>query len=98
MPRIDRDKQGKHQPGHRNYIAGRSILDVEPDVLLPYLGVATPVVGDPPEPGSKSRLILPFVIGRHCDFRTRVLRPSTVAIVYYAKGGIHFGVGQPLDG
>ena len=58
-PPIDMGKQGKHMPGHNNYIPGRSVLKADPAKLARRAGTGEPVNTVPRGmPGFKERVDL----------------------------------------
>jgi RHS repeat-associated protein len=86
VPRIHMGKQGKHIPGHSNYIEGRSILRADPEALAARAGTGQPVNRVPRgQPGFKERVDFGEVIG---DFvEEGVATPTTKGIITYAVDG-----------
>ncbi len=92
LARIEHDEfqqQGKHIPGHNNYMAGRSILISDPAELARAAGTGEQV-GDVPvgQPGSRERVAYGHVIGIHID-EQGTERDTRVGIIHYSKKGIH---------
>jgi filamentous hemagglutinin len=98
-PKIDPAKQGKHVPGHRNYIPGRSTLtDPNPQGLLDQkAGTGRPVNDVPPgQPGSKERVEFGRTIGDHVDPRTGAAVPTSKGIIVYDRlGNAHIIPARP---
>jgi RHS repeat-associated protein len=86
VPRIHMGKQGKHIPGHSNYIEGRSILRADPERLAARAGTGEPVGRiSRGQPGFKERVDFGDVIG---DFvEEGVAMPTTKGIITYAADG-----------
>lgn len=95
-PEINMGKQGKHIPGNKNYIPGRSILTADPDKLASKAGTGQPVNKvSPGMPGYKERIDFGFVIGEYCD-KNGVSTPTTIGIITYSKDGrIHIIPARP---
>ena len=88
-------KQGKHIPGHSNYIEGRSILRADPEALATRAGTGQPVNRVPRgQPGFKERVDFGEVIG---DFvEDGVATTTTKGIITYAADGtIHIIPARP---
>lgn len=85
-------QQGKHIPGHNNYIPGRSIL-THPDpqsLLNDFAGKGQPVGKVPRgQPGSKERVDFGQVIGEVDG------QPTTKGIIHYSKKGAHIVPARP---
>ena len=89
-------RQGKHQPGHRNFVVGRSELTADPLRLADRQGTGTPVNEEPPrEPGHKERIDFGEVIGVHVDPVTGARQATTKGIIHYAAGAIHVVPARP---
>ncbi|MCG8360296.1 MAG: polymorphic toxin type 50 domain-containing protein [Kiloniellales bacterium] len=74
-PTIHEGQQGKHRPGHRNFVPGRSELDHPnpPELLDDFAGKGEPA-NDVPigEPGSRERVDFgDKIIGSHVDLDRR---------------------------
>ena len=99
-PRLDHAKQGKHIPGARNFIPGRSTLtDPDPQGLLDqWAGTGQPVNDIPIGlPGSKERVDFGKVIGNYVDPETRmVIATSRGVIVYDRRGRAHIIPARPI--
>jgi filamentous hemagglutinin len=98
-PKLDPAKQGKHIPGSRNYIAGRSILtDPDPQGLPDQAAGTGRPVNDTPvgEPGSKERVDFGKVIGQHISPDTGKAVPTTKGVIVYdRKGNAHIIPARP---
>jgi hypothetical protein len=98
-PKLDPAKQGKHIPGHRNYIPGRSILtDPDPQGLLDQRAGTGRPVNDVPigQPGSKERVDFGSVIGSYLSPGTGKAVPiSKGVIVYDRRGNAHIIPARP---
>jgi RHS repeat-associated protein len=96
IPEIHPGKQGKHIPGHKNYIPGRSKLTADPNKLASKAGTGQPVNEVPQGmPGYKERIDFGFVIGEYIDSRG-VSTPTTIGIITYSKDGtIHIIPARP---
>jgi filamentous hemagglutinin len=101
-PTLDSAKQGKHIPGNRTYIPGRSKLtDPDPQGLLDrWAGTGQPVNDVPVgQPGSKERVDFDRIIGEYVDPETGTSVPTTRGnIVYDGKGKAHIVPARPGDG
>ncbi len=89
-PKLDPAKQGKHIPGHRNYIPGRSIL-TDPDPQGPLdqgAGTGSPV-NDVPigQPGSKERVDFGKAIGTDFGPGTEEAVPASKGVIVYGRRG-----------
>jgi RHS repeat-associated protein len=96
IPKIHPGKQGKHIPGQKNYIPGRSKLTADPNKLASKAGTGQPVNKIPQGmPGYKERIDFGFVIGEYTD-SGGVSTPTTIGIITYAKDGtIHIIPARP---
>jgi RHS repeat-associated protein len=91
-PRIVPDKQGKHIPGHKNFIPGRSPLThPDPQGLLDRFAGTGQAVGAIPsgQPGFKERVDFGEIIGQVNG------QPTTKGIIHYAKDGAHIVPANP---
>ena len=85
-------RQGKHIPGHNNYIPGRSPLTHrDPQGLLDQFGGKGQPIGRTPigQPGSKERVDFGEVIGEING------QPTTRGIIHYSKDGAHIVPANP---
>jgi filamentous hemagglutinin len=98
-PKLDHAKQGKHIPGNRNYIPGRSILvDPDPQELLDQWAGKWQPVNDMTagQPGSKERVEFGKVTGRYVDPATGETVPTSRGIIVYdRKGNAHIIPARP---
>jgi hypothetical protein len=85
--KIDLGKQGKHIFEHNNYIAGKSILDVDAQTLLSdyHAGIYTEsqVINS-----VKIRVNFGKVIGTYLDYNGNAFQ-TTKAILVNSKSGVH---------
>jgi filamentous hemagglutinin len=89
-PKLDPAKQGKHIPGHRNYIPGRSILtDPDPqDLLDQRAGAGSPVNNVPiGQPGSKERVDFGKIIGSYFSPGADEAVPTSKGVIVYDRRG-----------
>jgi hypothetical protein len=89
---LELGKQGKHIPGHNNYIPGRSPLTHKnPQGLLnDFAGKGQPVGSVPRgQPGFKERVNFGQVIGEING------QPTTNGIIHYSKDGAHIVPATP---
>ena len=99
---IETGQQNKHIVGTNEYTqavrngVNKSILEVEPQVLLPKIGGGQQVgnirIG---LPGSKERINFNYKIGQYYDNTSGKFIPTTIAIVHYSKRGIHIVPARP---
>jgi len=85
-------RQGKHVPGHNNYIPGRSPLTHrDPQGLLDRFGGKGQAIGRTPigQPGAKERVDFGEVIGEING------QPTTRGIIHYSKDGAHIVPANP---
>ncbi|MEZ5842557.1 MAG: polymorphic toxin type 50 domain-containing protein [Hyphomicrobiaceae bacterium] len=95
---IDEDKKGKHVPGHKNFIPGRSKLtDDDPQSLLDKASGKGQQIGTTavPQPGSKERYDWDKPIGNYVDGQSGNSSPTTVGIIHYGKRGAHIVPARP---
>ncbi len=98
VPPIHPGKQGKHIPGHRNFIPGKSEITTDPKKLIEEGAGRGEPVGEIPrgKPGFKERFDFGYVIGQHVDRDSGKKSPSTVGIIVYdGKGEVHVYPGKP---
>ena len=89
---LDMGKQGKHIPGHNNFIIGKSPLThPDPRALFDQFAGQGQPVGNVPrgKPGFKERVDFGQVIGEHNG------QPTTKGIIHYAKDGAHIVPARP---
>jgi filamentous hemagglutinin len=95
--KINIAKQGKHIPGHNNYVPGRSKF-THPDAqgLVDRFAGTGQSVGSIPVglPGSRERVDFGEVIGEYIDI-FGVAAPTTKGIIHYAKDGVHIVPARP---
>jgi filamentous hemagglutinin len=97
-PKVNPDKQGKHQPGHSNFQPGKSELDhPDPQGLVDKGAGTGQQVGDKPvgEPGSKERVDFGEPIGTHVNPQTGARSPTSVGIIHYGKKDVHIVPARP---
>jgi RHS repeat-associated protein len=97
-PKIHMGKQGKHIPGHNNYLQGRSKLTYNnPQNLVDRFAGKGQQVGNIPSgmPGFKERVDFGEVIGIYVDKTTGESIPTTVGIIHYSKDGVHIVPARP---
>ena len=85
-------QQGKHIPGHNNYIPGRSpSTHKDPQGLVnKFAGKGEPVGNIPRgQPGFKERVDFGEVIGEVGG------KPTTKGIIHYSKDGVHIVPANP---
>lgn len=91
---INEDKQGKHIPGNKNYIPGRSILSITTEeaenLIKEYSGHGTPVSE------YKERVDFGRTIGIYVDL-DGVGTSTTVGIIHYSKTGAHIVPANPKE-
>jgi RHS repeat-associated protein len=92
---LEAAKQGKHIPGHNNFIAGRSIFThSNPQGLLDkFAGTGQRVAGTPGQPGFKERVDFGQVIGQ-VNVNGDLVN-TTRGIIHHAKGGAHIVPANP---
>jgi len=94
--RINMNKQGKHMPGHKNYQAGKSTLNVSPDWIEKFIGTGTPVNGySPGTAGYRELVDFGQTIGNFCTKLDPIGRPTTNGIFHYALDGVHLVPSAP---
>jgi hypothetical protein len=96
--KVHTGKQGKHIPGHNNYIEGRSRLThPDPQKLVDDFAGTGQQAGSIPagQPGFKERVDFGQVIGEFVDPVTGQGVETTVGIIHYAKDGVHIVPARP---
>ncbi len=91
-PALEIGKQGKHIPGHNNYIPGRSpFTHKDPQGLLDKFAGKGDPVGNVPrgQPGFKERVDFGEVIGEVGG------NPTTNGLIHYSKYGAHIVPANP---
>lgn len=92
---INEGKQGKHIPGHNNFIPGRSELTISineaNNLVATYSGKGEPL-GD-----SKERVDFGRIIGNYVDPDTGTKHPTTMGIIHYSKSGMHIVPARPRE-
>lgn len=91
-------KQGKHIPGHKNFIAGRSELThPDPQALVDRFAGQGIQAGKVSRgmPGFKERIDFGEVIGNYIDPVTGVSTPTTKGIIHYGADGVHIIPARP---
>lgn len=94
---IDAAKQGKHIPGHPNYIPGKSILThPDPqDLINRFAGTGQPKSGTFGQPGFKEWVDFGEVIGEYIDPSTGVATLTSKGILHYSQTGVHIVPARP---
>ena len=90
-------KQGKHIPGHNNYIAGRSMLThANPQALLDkFAGTGQRLAGVAGQPGFKERVDFGQVIGQVNI--NGVLTNTTRGIIHYSRTRANIVPANPVQ-
>ncbi len=92
---IQKDKQGKHLVGHRNYKVGRSIfsstLEDAENLVKQYAGTGIAIGAE------RERIDFGKIIGQYVDQETGQKYPTTIGIIHYAKDGCHIVPARPKD-
>nr|WP_280191956.1 polymorphic toxin type 50 domain-containing protein [Delftia sp. PS-11]KAJ8742623.1 transposase [Delftia sp. PS-11] len=99
-PKIHEGQQGKHVPGHNNFLPGRSELsDPDPQSLLDKGAGTGQQVGDIPvgQPGSRERVDFGKNIGEYVDRNTREKFPTNIGIIHYGSKGAHIVPARPKN-
>lgn len=105
--KIHWDKQGKHMPGHHNYIEGRSVVTVSETKLESLLsekaGTGKWLRGiEPGEIGFKERIDFGEVIGKYVQVTAEgaivSTAETTAGTVHYSKTGLHLVPAKPIGG
>lgn len=91
--KIHADRQGKHIPGHKNYIAGKSVLHLSlaeaQQLVEQYAGT-----GRWPQP-NKEVIDFGRNIGTWVSFDGTERLPTTCGTVHYSKSGCHIIPSRP---
>jgi RHS repeat-associated protein len=98
IPKIHPGKQGKHIPGHNNFLQGRSKLthNNPQDLVDRFAGKGQQAGKIPPGmPGFKERIDFGEIIGIYVDKTTGESMPTTVGILHYSKDGVHIVPARP---
>ncbi|HYW13388.1 MAG TPA: polymorphic toxin type 50 domain-containing protein [Longimicrobium sp.] len=92
---LEAAKQGKHIPGHNNFIAGRSLFThADPQGLLDrFAGTGQVVAGVAGQPGFRERVNFGQVIGQINV--SGGLTNTTKGIIHYSKSGAHILPANP---
>ena len=95
--KIHEGQQGKHIPGHNNFVPslGRSEVHVPIESLLPRVGTGQPVKGTPGQPGYRERVDFGKPIGVHVDGPNGPRTPTTKGIIHHGKNGVHIIPARP---
>lgn len=90
---IHTGKQGKHIPGHNNYVKGRSVfygsVKRAQELVNKYAGTGE-WVGT-----HKERVNFGEIIGSYVDPKTGISHKTTVGTIHYSKTGTHIVPGKP---
>lgn len=95
--KLNAGAQGKHIPGHKNYIPGKSIflgsLADAQDLIGRFAGTGERVGrGD-----YRERIDFDKVIGVYIDSDTGEKLPTTKGIIHYSKKGAHIVPSRPKE-
>ena len=89
-------KQGKHMPGHNNYIEGRSIMygnmESIQKLLNEYAGRGQKIGVN------RERVDFEQIIGRYINPQTRESQETTIGTIHYANDNAHIVPGRPRKG
>ncbi len=92
---IQKDRQGKHMVGHRNFKIGRSIFDGTFDdaeqLVKQYAGTGI-TIGE-----GKERVDFGKIIGQYVDQETGKKYPTTIGVIHYSKDGCHIVPARPIS-
>jgi len=97
-PRINPDKQGKHQPEHKNFMPGKGELTHEdPQGLVDEHAGTGEQVGPrvPGEPGYKERVDFGEPIGVHVDGGTGERTGTSLGIIHHGSDDVHIVPAKP---
>ena len=90
---VHEGRQGKHIPGHNNYIQGRSIFygtaKEAQELIDQYAGTGTKISAD------KERVDFGKIIGKYHDRDTGKYYDTTIGIIHYSKDGTHIVPQKP---
>lgn len=93
--KINKDKQGKHIEGHKNYQKGKSVLTIslkEAQRLIDNFSGKGKKVND-----NKERVDFGKPIGKYVDPKTGKSQTTTVGIIVYSKTGTHIVPAKPKN-
>ena len=95
--KLNADAQGKHIPGHRNYLSGRSIFLGSPadaqELIERFAGTGERIGrGD-----YRERIDFGKVIGVYIDSDTDEKLSTTKGIIHYSKKGAHIVASRPKE-
>lgn len=98
VPTINWGQQAKHIPGHQGYLAGRSQLTANPELLAQRAGTGQQVGSVARgESGFRARIDYGENIGTYIDMNGNAY-PTSVAILHYkSDGSIHIVPGRPAQ-
>jgi hypothetical protein len=95
-PRVNPDQQGKHVPGHRNYLPGRSRLSADPKELLGHVGQGDQVGSIPRgQPGFRERIDFGRPIGEYVGPDGSATKTSVGIVHHRADGSVHIVPARP---
>ncbi|WP_156804809.1 CARDB domain-containing protein [Synechococcus sp. PCC 6312] len=95
---INPDKQGRHIPGHRRFIPGRSELThPNPQSLIDQFAGKGQAANKIPigQPGSNERVDFGETIGNFVDQDTGIKIPTTIGTIRYSKKDVHIVPARP---
>jgi filamentous hemagglutinin len=94
---LNAGQQGKHIPGHNNYIQGRSVLTHKdpPKLLNDFAGTGQRAGGTAGQPGYRERVNFGTEIGQYVDQKTGAATPTTNGIIHYGSDGAHIVPARP---
>ena len=92
---LNKDKQGKHIPSHKNYKPGKSFLTISMNEVQSfvntYSGKGNPIGNN------KERVDFGKVIGKYIDPDTGKSYDTTIGIIHYSKTGTHIVPARPKE-
>lgn len=94
---IEADKQGKHNPKHKNFKPGKSeFLHDNPQKLLDeFGGKGQKIAGEFGNPGYKERIDCGEIIGYYVNAKTNERLLTSKATIHYSKNGAHIVPAKP---
>ena len=99
MRPIEWDKQGKHMPEHKNYIASRGIISIKKDELEKLvktkIGTGQAIQGTRGKAGYRERVDFGTEIGMFVEEKTGNTFKTTKGIIHYSNRGIHVTPARP---